>query len=102
MSDIFGESIEVVKSLGEIFRGPAGCYHESFPLFSTPVSRRSGCTNFGDPGQHLGEIISGQNINIASGAKIQGVASVPDSGSCMFLLSIGIGCLIQAKKRFLS
>ena len=54
------------------------------------------------PGSILGEIISGQNINIASGAKIQGVASVPDSGSCMFLLSIGIGCLIQAKKRFLS
>jgi hypothetical protein len=54
------------------------------------------------PGSILGEIISGQNINIASGAKIQGVASVPDSGSCIFLLSIGIGCLIQAKKRFLS
>jgi hypothetical protein len=54
------------------------------------------------PGSIVGEIISGRNINIASGAKIQGVASVPDSGSCMFLLSIGIGCLIQAKKRFLS
>jgi hypothetical protein len=36
------------------------------------------------PGSILGEIISGQNINIASGAKIQGVASVPDSGSCMW------------------
>jgi hypothetical protein len=54
------------------------------------------------PGKIVGEIISGGNINIASGGGVQGIASVPDTGSCMFLLSIGIGCLIQAKKRFLS
>jgi hypothetical protein len=54
------------------------------------------------PGKIVGEIISGGNINVASGGGVQGIASVPDSGSCMFLLSIGIGCLIQAKKRFLS
>ena len=54
------------------------------------------------PGKIVGEIISGGNINIASGGGVQGIASVPDTGSCMFLLSIGIGCLNQAKKRFLS
>ena len=54
------------------------------------------------PGSIDGEIISGQNINIASGANIQGLASVPDSGSCMFLLSMSIGCLLQARRKFLS
>lgn len=54
------------------------------------------------PGSIEGEIISGQNINIASGANIQGFASVPDSGSCMFLLSMSIGCLLQARRKFLS
>jgi hypothetical protein len=46
------------------------------------------------PGSVVGEIISGgnQGIGIASGGKVQGIASVPDSGSSLFLLSIGLGC----------
>lgn len=55
------------------------------------------------PGLIVGEIISGGNINIASGAQVKGVTSVPDSGSSLFLLSIGLGCLclFQARKKFL-
>jgi choice-of-anchor A domain-containing protein len=45
------------------------------------------------PGSIVGELISGENINIASGGSVQGIASVPDGGSSLFLLAIGIGCL---------
>jgi hypothetical protein len=53
------------------------------------------------PGSVVGEIISGgnQGISIASGGKVQGIASVPDSGSSLFLLSIGIGCLYVGRLR---
>lgn len=53
------------------------------------------------PGLVVGEIISGGNIQIASGAQVQGVNSVPDNGSSLFLLSIGLGCLFLAKRNFL-
>lgn len=62
--------------------------------------------NFSESGGSsvVGEIISGANISI-SGAKVQGTdpASVPDSGSSVLLLSIGLGCLClsQARKKFL-
>jgi hypothetical protein len=45
-------------------------------------------------GSVVGEIISGGNIGIASGAR---VTSVPDSGSSLLLLSIGIGCLYAGR-----
>jgi hypothetical protein len=46
------------------------------------------------PGSVVRELISGQNINIASGGKVQGVSnSVPDSGSSLLLLIMGIVCL---------
>jgi hypothetical protein len=62
--------------------------------------------NFSESGRSsaVGEIISGATISI-SGAKVQGIdpPSVPDSGSSMFLLIIGLGCLclFQARKKFL-
>jgi choice-of-anchor A domain-containing protein len=51
------------------------------------------------PGAVDGEIISGQNINIASGGSVQGVAaSVPEPSSYM-LLSLVCGFLGIAKRR---
>src|SRR3984893_12634732 len=41
-SDTFAESIEVVKSLGEIRRWPAGCRHEFYYLLFSAVPRSSG------------------------------------------------------------
>lgn len=53
------------------------------------------------PGLVVGEIISGQNIGIASGAQVEGL-SVPDGGSSITLLSMGCGLIILARKKLLS
>lgn len=54
------------------------------------------------PGLVVGEMIGGENINIASGGTIQGVPSVPDAGSTLLLMSIGLGCLAGVKRKFIS
>jgi choice-of-anchor A domain-containing protein len=52
------------------------------------------------PGALDGEIISGQNINIASGGSVQGVtSSVPEPSSAMLLSLVGCGFLAIAKRR---
>jgi hypothetical protein len=52
------------------------------------------------PGLVIGEVISGENINIASGGSIQGV--VPDAGSTVMLMGLGLAFLAGAKKKFRS
>jgi choice-of-anchor A domain-containing protein len=52
------------------------------------------------PGIVVGEIIAGGNINIASGGRVQG--QVPDTGSTLALLSIGLAFLAGAKRKFRS
>jgi len=47
-------------------------------------------------GSVVGEIIGG-NISI-SGAKVQGLSAVPDGGSSVLLLAVGIGCLCISGK----
>ncbi len=59
------------------------------------------------PGLVNGEIIGGDSINIASGGAINGTPpspppSVPDAGSSLVLMSIGLGCLAAAKRKFIS
>jgi hypothetical protein len=54
------------------------------------------------PGLFVGELISGEGINIASGGTIQGIPKVPDAGSTMLLMSIGLGALGAAKRKFIS
>jgi hypothetical protein len=52
------------------------------------------------PGIVNGEIISGQNVQIASGASVDDTpASVPDGGSTALLIGAGFGLLLAAKKR---
>jgi len=57
------------------------------------------------PGLIVGEMISGEGINIASGGTIQGiptVPTVPDAGSTMLLMSVGLASLAAAKRKFIS
>ena len=54
------------------------------------------------PGLIVGEMISGEGINIASGGTIKGIPTVPDAGSTMLLMSIGLGSLAAAKRKFIS
>jgi hypothetical protein len=49
------------------------------------------------PGLVVGEIISGDNISIASGAQVQGV-SVPDATSTLFLMTLAVGALAGLRK----
>ena len=60
---------------------------------------------FGDvsltPGLVEGRILSGGSINIASGAAIN-APTVPDAGSTMLLMSMGLGCLAAVKRKFVS
>jgi choice-of-anchor A domain-containing protein len=61
---------------------------------------------FGDvsltPGLVNGRILSGGSINIASGAAINSTPTVPDAGSTMLLLSIGLGCIATVKRKLTS
>jgi hypothetical protein len=52
------------------------------------------------PGLVVGEVISGENVNIASGGSIQGVTSVPDAGSTVMLMGLGLSFLAGAKRKF--
>jgi len=54
------------------------------------------------PGLIVGEMISGEGINIASGGTINGILTVPDAGSTMLLMSIGLASLAAAKRKFIS
>jgi choice-of-anchor A domain-containing protein len=56
------------------------------------------------PGLVIGEIIGGENIQIVSGAKLHGITppTVPDAGSTMLLMSMGLGCLAAVKRKFVS
>ena len=54
------------------------------------------------PGLIVGEMISGEGINIASGGTINGIPTVPDAGSTMLLMSIGLASLAAAKRKFIS
>jgi len=49
----------------------------------------------------FGEIIGGESINTASGGSVQ-ETSVPDAGSTILLMSIGLGCLAAAKRKSFS
>jgi hypothetical protein len=49
----------------------------------------------------VGELISGDNINIVSGANVQGI-QVPETGSTLVLMGIGLGLLVVARKRLTS
>ena len=48
-----------------------------------------------------GEIMSGENSHITSGGSVQG-ATVPDAGSILLLMSVGLGCLAAVKRKFVS
>jgi choice-of-anchor A domain-containing protein len=50
------------------------------------------------PGYVNGEIISGKNISIVSGAEVE---SVPDAGSSLALMSVAFGLLAVAKRKSL-
>jgi len=58
------------------------------------------------PGLVIGEVISGQNIQIVSGAEVHSSAkppvTVPDAGSSLLLMSLSLGFLVTAKRKFLS
>ncbi|HEV2391373.1 MAG TPA: hypothetical protein VG146_03320 [Verrucomicrobiae bacterium] len=53
------------------------------------------------PGAVVGELIGGMNINIASGASIE-VSSVPDGGSSLVLMGMGLGLLGLVKAKLIS
>ena len=44
-----------------------------------------------------GEITSGENSYLASGGSVQG--TVPDAGSILLLMSVGLGCLAAVKRK---
>jgi VPDSG-CTERM motif len=48
----------------------------------------------------VGEIISGGNVGIASGGQVQGISSVPDGGTTLTLLGIGLISLTAFRRRF--
>jgi hypothetical protein len=52
------------------------------------------------PGTVVGEIIGGMNIDIVSGSDVQAPTTVPDAGSTLLFMSIGLGLLTAAKHKF--
>ncbi|EEF57000.1 hypothetical protein Cflav_PD0035 [Pedosphaera parvula Ellin514] len=54
------------------------------------------------PGAVNGEIISGQNINIASGGDVNDMVTVPDAGSTLLLASMSLGALGMVRRKMVS